>query len=69
MAFTTRDSQDREVRRLFNRAWLRVQIEELAGGVSELRLASKGKYVVAGSFLSDAERRELAAALRAALVH
>lgn len=51
----------------FNPYWVRVELTELAGGVSRLSLVSKGKGVVIARFLSDPERRELAAALTAAL--
>ena len=48
-------------------AWLRIELAELAGGVSRLCVRSGGQVVEIGAFLSDPERRDLAAALRAAL--
>ena len=67
LTVTARNPSGRDVRQAFNPYWLQVNLVELAGGVSELRLLSKGRGVVVGHFLSDPERRELAAALRAAI--
>lgn len=67
LTVTARNSQGSEVRRSFNPYWLQIDLVELAGGVSQLRLVSKGRGIVVGQFLSDPERRELAVALRAVL--
>lgn len=47
--------------------WARVEFEELAGGVCQLRLTSRGRSVAVGGFLSDPERRRLATAVAGAL--
>ena len=62
-----RDKRGREKTWQVNPYWLRVDLKELAGGVSELRLASKGRVLAVGRFLSDPERRDLAVALRQAI--
>ena len=67
LSVRSRDARGRESVRSLNPYWLRVETHELAGDVCELRLASKGRWVVVGRFLSDPERRELAQALRAAV--
>ena len=67
LTVTARNPSGRDLRQAFNPYWLQVNLVELAGGVSELRLLSKGRGVVVGHFLSDPERRELALALRAAI--
>jgi uncharacterized membrane protein len=46
---------------------VRLRLEERVGRTSELSLASHGKRLVLGSFLTDPEREDFAAALRAAL--
>jgi uncharacterized membrane protein len=51
----------------FNPYWVRLRLEERVGRTSELSLASHGKRLVLGSFLTDPEREDFAAALRAAL--
>jgi uncharacterized membrane protein len=51
----------------FNPYWVRLSLQPRAGRSSELSLASHGKRLVFASFLSDAEREDFAAALRAAL--
>ena len=51
----------------FNPYWVRLNLEPRLGRSSELSLASHGKRLVFASFLSDAEREDLASALRAAL--
>lgn len=53
----------------FEPAWLRVIIDESDDGRGRLLLASHGKSVTVGSFLSADERRDLASALKAALQH
>ena len=51
----------------FNPYWVRLSLEERIGRSSELSLASHGDRLVFASFLSDSEREDFAAALRAAL--
>lgn len=51
----------------FEPFWLRVVCEESANGQNRLLLASHGKFLPLGSFLSPQERRRFAAALNAAL--
>lgn len=69
LALIVRNGSGRELRRTFNPYWLRVELIEMPGGVSELRLTSKGRSLVVGRFLSDPERRDLAVALRMAIAH
>ncbi|MBS28247.1 MAG: hypothetical protein CL566_04875 [Alphaproteobacteria bacterium] len=47
--------------------WLAVELSPRQGGDNELRLASHGKSVKVGEFLTSEERGDLAEALRAAL--
>jgi uncharacterized membrane protein len=47
--------------------WTRVELEEVAGGVSRLRLVQRRRRVELGCFLSDPEKRDLGEALEAAL--
>lgn len=47
--------------------WLRVELDLHPGGGNELRLASHGRSLVIGRFLTPGERHELAGELRAAL--
>ncbi|MDJ0512521.1 MAG: DUF2244 domain-containing protein [Methyloceanibacter sp.] len=51
----------------FNPYWVRVHVDERVGLSSELSLASHGKRLVFGAFLTDPEREDFAAALKAAL--
>jgi uncharacterized membrane protein len=51
----------------FNPYWVRVHVDERVGLSSELSLASHGKRLVFGAFLTDPEREDFADALRAAL--
>ena len=51
----------------FNPYWVRVQVDERVGRTSELSLASHGKRLVFGAFLTDPEREEFADALKTAL--
>jgi uncharacterized membrane protein len=51
----------------FNPYWVRLRLEDRIGQASELSLASHGDRLVFASFLSDPEREDFAAALRAAL--
>ncbi len=47
--------------------WLRVRLEERAGATPRLLVAHRDRQVELGRVLGDAEKRDLAAALRAAL--
>ena len=67
LVVTTRDVRGRTMRTTLNPYWLRVQLVEFAGGISELRLTLRERSLVIGRFLSDPERRDLATALRSAL--
>lgn len=51
----------------FEPAWLLVTVDESEDGRGRLLLASHGKSVTVGAFLSIEERQDLASALRAAL--
>jgi uncharacterized membrane protein len=51
----------------FNPYWVRVQVNERVGLSSELSLASHGKRLVFGAFLTDPEREDFADALKEAL--
>lgn len=51
----------------FQPYWLRVEIDEPVTPGSQITLASHGRRTVIGSFLSPAERADVAAALRQAL--
>ena len=51
----------------FNPYWVRLSLDERVGRMSELSLASHGKRLVLGSFLTDPEREDFAAALKAAI--
>ncbi|ODR95839.1 hypothetical protein AUC70_02960 [Methyloceanibacter stevinii] len=51
----------------FNPYWVRVRVDERVGLSSELSLASHGKRLVFGAFLTDPEREDFADALKAAL--
>ena len=51
----------------FQPYWLRVEMDDPPVHESQLALASHGRRLTIGSFLSPAERHELALALRAAL--
>ncbi|MGG5810832.1 DUF2244 domain-containing protein [Falsiroseomonas sp. CW058] len=47
--------------------WARLELRERPGAVPALRLAARGRSVEVGRFLSEAEKRDLAAALEEAL--
>lgn len=69
---TALDVERRGVRGEFRRwrfepAWLRVTVEEHENGRGRLRLASHGKSVTVGAFLTADERQGLATQLKAAL--
>lgn len=51
-----------------NPYWARVNLREWPDGKTALRIASQGRMLTLGSFLSDEERRELAEALKVALL-
>ncbi len=51
----------------FNPYWVRISLDERVGRTSEMSLASHGKKLVFGSFLTDPEREDFVAALGAAL--
>ncbi|MGH6864868.1 MAG: DUF2244 domain-containing protein [Methyloceanibacter sp.] len=51
----------------FNPYWVRLHLEERIGRSTELSLASHGNRLVLGSFLTDSEREDFAAALASAL--
>lgn len=51
----------------FNPYWVRISLNERVGRTSELSLASHGNRLVFGSFLTDPEREDFAAALKTAL--
>ena len=51
----------------FNPYWVRLSLNERVGRTSELSLASHGKQLVFGGFLTDPEREDFAAALTSAL--
>jgi len=50
----------------FEPFWLRIHFEELAEGQNRLLLASHGRSLALGTFLSSPERRDLAFGLKAA---
>lgn len=52
----------------FNPAWVSVVLKERRNGSNVVCLASHGQAVPFGLFLTDAERREFAAALKTAIV-
>lgn len=47
----------------FNPYWVRVRLAQLTDGRTDLRLASHGRELAFGRFLTDDERREFAATL------
>jgi len=51
----------------FNPYWVRLSLDERVGRTSELSIASHGERLVLGSFLTDPEREDFAAALKDAL--
>lgn len=51
----------------FNPYWVRLQLEERVGRMSELSIVSHGRRLVFASFLTDPEREDFAAALKDAL--
>ena len=67
LTVTRVDPRGREQSWRFNPYWVRLSLEERVGRMSELSLKSHGKRLVLGSFLTDPEREEFAAALNEAL--
>ena len=53
----------------FQPFWLQVILEERAGDANRLLVASHGRSLVVGDFVTSPARRELAAAIREALKH
>jgi uncharacterized membrane protein len=51
-----------------NPYWARVSLKEWPDGRTDLRIASEGRELTFGRFLTDDERRDLAAALKDALL-
>jgi uncharacterized membrane protein len=51
----------------FQPFWLRIEMDERPRADSQITLMSHGKRLIIGSFLSPAEKRDLARALREAL--
>ena len=51
-----------------NPYWARVALREQPDGRNDLRLIAQGKELIFGRFLTDSERRDLASALKGALV-
>ena len=51
-----------------NPYWARIALREWPDGRTDLRLLAQGKELIFGRFLSNDERRELATALKGALV-
>jgi uncharacterized membrane protein len=68
LTVTRVDPKGREQSWSFNPYWVRLRLDERVGRSSELSLASHGKRLVFGSFLTDPEREDFAAALNAALL-
>jgi uncharacterized membrane protein len=67
LTVTRVDPKGREQSWSFNPYWVRLRLDERVGRSSELSLASHGKRLVFGSFLTDPEREDFAASLNAAL--
>lgn len=67
LTVTRVDARGAAERFAFNPYWVRVLLSEGVDGRTELRLASHGRHLIFGRFLSDDERRELADALKGAL--
>ena len=61
------DMAGRRVERRLQSAWLRAELEERAGRVPALWLSDRGGRMEVGAELGEAEKRDLAAALAAAL--
>jgi len=61
------DMAGRRVERRLQSAWLRAELQERAGRVPALWLSDRGGRMEVGAELGEAEKRDLAAALAAAL--
>lgn len=61
------DARGRREERTLNSAWLNVVVEEIPGRVPKLLLAARNVREEIGGVLGEAEKRDLAAALGAAL--
>jgi uncharacterized membrane protein len=61
------DARGRRQERVLPAAWLRVLLEERQGGVPSLFLLAQGARLEVAQALGEAEKRDLAGALRAAL--
>ncbi len=68
LTVTKVDPAGRSQRYELNPFWVRVLLREWPDGGNDLRLASQGRALAVGSFLSHDERRDLADALKGALV-
>ena len=67
MTIERRDPRGRVQSWSFQPYWLRVEMDDPPQHESQLALASHGRRLTIGSFLSPPERYELALALKAAL--
>lgn len=67
VTLTRVDARGRQERMSLNSYWTRVRLSEHPSGATELKLGSHGREVRIAGFLSDDERRELAAVLAAEL--
>lgn len=61
------DTRGRRQERVLQAAWLGVALEERPGRVPALWLTNRGRRMEVGAALGEAEKRDLAEALRAAL--
>lgn len=61
------DMAGRRVERTLQSAWLRANLEERAGRAPALWLSDRGTRMEVGAELGEAEKRDLASALKAAL--
>ena len=68
LILTRYEPSGRTSRTDFNAYWVRVRLDELPGGRTVLRLASHGRSVICGSFLTDDERRDFAEVLAGELI-
>ena len=64
---TRTDVRGRRQEQVMSAAWLRVSLEERPGGVPALFLLARGARLEVAQVLGEAEKRDLAEALRAAL--
>jgi uncharacterized membrane protein len=67
LTVTRTDGRGRQEEAVLQPYWARLELLEHHGRVSELVLAQRGRRVEIGRFLAEAEKRELAEALSAAL--